>query len=200
MARLGFAVTGVDASERNIGTARAHAAEQGLAIDYRAGSAEALLADGTAPFDLVLNMEVVEHVANPAAFLRDCVRLLAPGGLMIVATLNRTSKAMALAVVGAEYILRWLPPGTHDWKKFVKPDEIVDALAGEPAQVAGPFGVSYDPFTGRWSRSGDAEVNYIMTVDKDPAGPAYDSLAGAGASSGLAGSVPWKRGWPFSQK
>ncbi len=167
MTRLGFAVTGVDASERNIGTAKAHAAEQGLEIDYRAGAAEALLAQGEAPFDVVLNMEVIEHVADPARFLQDCVKLLAPGGVMILATLNRTPKAMALAVLGAEYILRWLPVGTHDWKKFLKPDEILDFLAGEPVQVGGPFGVSYDPFTGRWSRSGDVDVNYMMTIDRD---------------------------------
>jgi 2-polyprenyl-6-hydroxyphenyl methylase/3-demethylubiquinone-9 3-methyltransferase len=169
MTRLGFSVTGVDASERNIGTARAHAAEQGLDIDYRAGAAEELLAQGEPPFDVVLNMEVIEHVADPAAFLKDCVRLLAPGGLMILATLNRTPKAMALAVLGAEYILRWLPVGTHDWKKFVKPKEILDMLADEPVQTAGPFGVSYDPFAGRWSRSGDVDVNYLMTIDKDAA-------------------------------
>ena len=169
MTRLGFSVTGVDASERNIGTASAHAAEQGLDIDYRCGAAEELLAHGEAPFDLVLNMEVVEHVADHTAFLKDTARLVAPGGFMIVATLNRTPKAMAMAVIGAEYILRWLPVGTHDWKKFLKPDEIAAALADEPVRVAGPFGVSYDPFTGRWSRSGDVDVNYMMTVDKDAA-------------------------------
>lgn len=169
MTRLGFSVTGVDASERNIGTARAHAAEQGLDIDYRAGAAEELLAQGEPPFDVVLNMEVIEHVADPTAFLKDCVRLLAPSGLMVLATLNRTPKAMALAVLGAEYILRWLPVGTHDWKKFIKPDEVLDMLSGEAVHTAGPFGVSYDPFTGRWSRSGDVDVNYLMTIDKDAA-------------------------------
>jgi 2-polyprenyl-6-hydroxyphenyl methylase/3-demethylubiquinone-9 3-methyltransferase len=166
MARLGFSVTGVDASERNIGVASAHARAQGLDIDYRADTAEALLAGGEPPFDVVLNMEVIEHVADPARFLQDCVKLLRPGGLMVVATLNRTPKALALAVVGAEYILRWLPPGTHDWKKFLKPIEILDFLRGEPVSVAGPFGVSYDPFTGKWSPSSDVDVNYMMTVDK----------------------------------
>ncbi|HUO23918.1 MAG TPA: bifunctional 2-polyprenyl-6-hydroxyphenol methylase/3-demethylubiquinol 3-O-methyltransferase UbiG [Caulobacteraceae bacterium] len=169
MARLGFAVTGVDASERNIGTARAHAAEQGLDIDYRASTAEALIEQGEPLFDVVLNMEVIEHVADPGAFLRDCVRLLAPGGVMILATLNRTPKSMALAVIGAEYILRWLPVGTHDWKKFIRPAEVLDMVAGDPVQVAGPFGVSYAPLTGRWSRSSDVEVNYMMTIDKDAA-------------------------------
>ena len=169
MTRLGFAVTGVDASERNIGTARAHAAEQGLDIDYRASTAEALLETGEPLFDVILNMEVIEHVADPTAFLKDCVRLLAPGGLMILATLNRTPKAAALAVFGAEYVLRWLPVGTHDWNKFLKPEEILDMLRDEPVQTGGPFGVSYDPFSGKWSRSGDVSVNYLMTIDKNAA-------------------------------
>jgi 2-polyprenyl-6-hydroxyphenyl methylase / 3-demethylubiquinone-9 3-methyltransferase len=164
MARLGFAVTGVDASERNIGTARAHAAEVGLAIDYRCATAEALLAETEERFDLILNMEVIEHVADPGAYLRDTARLLAPGGLMIVATLNRTLKALALGKIGAEYVLRWLPAGTHDWRRFLRPEEIRGFLAGEVFEVAGPFGVSFDPISGRWSRSADASVNYLMTV------------------------------------
>jgi 2-polyprenyl-6-hydroxyphenyl methylase/3-demethylubiquinone-9 3-methyltransferase len=164
MARLGFEVVGVDASERNIGAAKAHAASQGLAIEYLCSTVETLLAEESAPFDLILNMEVIEHVADPAAFLRDCSSLIAPGGLMIVATLNRTAKAMALAVIGAEHVLRWLPVGTHDWNKFVKPDEISAWLAGHPLEVEGPFGVSFNPLTGRWTESGDAEVNYMMTV------------------------------------
>src|SRR5258706_8973931 len=169
MTRLGFQVTGVDASERNIGTASAHAAEQGLAIDYRCSTAEALLEAGEPAFDVILNMEVIEHVADPGAFLRDCARMLAPGGLMIVATLNRTLKAFALAKVGAEYVLRWLPAGTHDWSKFLKPDELRGFLAAplpdaQPLTVDGPFGVVFDPLSGRWSQSHDADVNYMMTV------------------------------------
>jgi len=164
MTRLGFTVTGVDASERNIGTARAHAAEVGLAIDYRCATAEALLAETEERFDLILNMEVIEHVADPGAYLRDTARLLAPGGLMIVATLNRTLKALALGKIGAEYVLRWLPAGTHDWRRFLRPEEIRSFLAGEPFGVSGPFGVSFDPISGRWSRSADAGVNYLMTV------------------------------------
>ncbi|MDP3102462.1 MAG: bifunctional 2-polyprenyl-6-hydroxyphenol methylase/3-demethylubiquinol 3-O-methyltransferase UbiG [Phenylobacterium sp.] len=167
MSRLGFAVTGVDASERNIGTASTHAAEQGLTIDYRCATAEQLLAEGTPPFDVILNMEVIEHVADPGEYLRTCSRLLAPGGLMIVATLNRTLKAFALAKVGAEYVLRWLPAGTHDWTKFLKPDELRGFLKDEKLQVQGPFGVAYDPMNGRWCRSSDCDINYMMTVTRD---------------------------------
>ena len=169
MTRLGFQVTGVDASERNIGTASAHAAEQGLAIDYRAATAEALVAAREPPFDVILNMEVIEHVADPGDYLRDCARLLKPGGLMIVATLNRTLKALALAKIGAEYVLRWIPPGTHDWSKFLKPGEIRDFLAETPVIVDGPFGVVFNPLTGRWTESTDTDVNYMMTVVRDAA-------------------------------
>jgi len=168
MSRLGFTVTGVDASERNIGTASAHAAEVGVAVDYRCATAEALLAEG-ARFDVVLNMEVIEHVADPGQFLRDCAGMLKPGGLMIVATLNRTLKAFALAKVGAEYVLRWLPVGTHDWSKFLKPEELIGFLDGEPVNTDGPFGVVYDPLSGRWSQSHDCDVNYMVTVTRDAA-------------------------------
>ncbi len=166
MARLGFSVTGVDASERNIGTASAHAAETGVAVDYRCSTAEALKASGET-FDVILNMEVIEHVADPGQFLRDCAAMLKPGGLMIVATLNRTLKAFALAKVGSEYVLRWLPAGTHDWSKFLKPEELRGFLAGEPLTVDGPFGVVFDPLTARWSQSHDTDVNYMMTVTRD---------------------------------
>jgi 2-polyprenyl-6-hydroxyphenyl methylase/3-demethylubiquinone-9 3-methyltransferase len=178
MSRLGFAVTGVDASERNIGTAAAHAAEVGVTVDYRCSTAEALLAAGET-FDVILNMEVIEHVADPGQFLRDCAAMLRPatlepGGLMIVATLNRTLKAFALAKVGAEYVLRWLPAGTHDWSKFLKPEELRGFLAHEPQigghlAVDGPYGVVFDPLSGRWSQSHDADVNYMMTVARDAA-------------------------------
>jgi 2-polyprenyl-6-hydroxyphenyl methylase/3-demethylubiquinone-9 3-methyltransferase len=166
MTRLGFSVTGVDASERNIGTASAHAQSVGLGIDYRASTAEALEEAGEPAFDMILNMEVIEHVADPGAFLRSTARLLAPGGLMIVATLNRTVKSFALAKVGAEYVLRWVPAGTHDWNKFLRPDEIRGFLTGEPHVVDGPFGVSFNPLTGKWDRSADASVNYMMTISR----------------------------------
>jgi len=169
MTRLGFQVTGVDASERNIGTASAHSAEQGLVIDYRASTAEALVAAGEPLFDAILNMEVIEHVADPGAYLRSCASLLKPGGLMIVATLNRTLKAMALAKVGAEYILRWLPMGTHDWNKFLTPDELRGFLTAEPVTLDGPYGVVFNPLTGRWTESSDVSVNYMMTVVRDAA-------------------------------
>ena len=168
LSRLGFEVTGVDASEQNIGTAAAHAAEMELPIDYRASTAEALVETG-ARFDLVLNMEVIEHVADPGAFLRDTARLIAPGGLMIVATLNRTLKSLALGKLAAEYLLRWIPAGTHDWRRFLTPQELRGFLAGEPYEVAGPFGLAFDPLSGRWSGSDDAAVNYMMTVAAKPA-------------------------------
>jgi 2-polyprenyl-6-hydroxyphenyl methylase/3-demethylubiquinone-9 3-methyltransferase len=169
MARLGFSVTGVDASERNVAVAGAHASEGGLAIDYRAGAVEGLLTAGEAGFDVILNMEVIEHVADPGQFLRDCARLLTPGGLMILATLNRTLASLALAKIGAEYVLRWVPAGTHDWNKFLKPVEIRGFLAGEDLTVEGPFGVAFDPLSGRWSLSGDARTNYLMTIAREPA-------------------------------
>ena len=169
MRRLGFEVTGVDASERNIGVAGAHAAASGLDIAYRCATAEQLLAEGVKPFDVVLNMEVIEHVADPGQYLRDCTKLMAPDGLMILATLNRTLKALALAKIGAEYVLGWLPRGAHDWRKFLHPHEIRGFLTGEPMKVEGPFGVSYNPLADSWSLSGDDQVNYMMTVTPEPA-------------------------------
>lgn len=168
MARLGASVTGVDASEANIKTALTHAREQGLAIDYRAGTAEGLLAGGEPAFDIVLNMEVVEHVADPSQFLRDTARLVRPGGLMIVATLNKTAKALATAVIGAEYILRWLPPGTHDWSKFLAPEDVTGPLEDAGMKTETPIGVSFHPLSGAWKLSGDTSVNY-MVVARRPA-------------------------------
>ncbi len=161
MARLGATVTGIDAVARNIEIASVHAAESGLNIDYRAITAEDLLADGE-QFDMVLNMEVVEHVADPAAFLAVCARLVAPGGLTFAATLNRTPKAFALAIVGAEYVMRWLPRGTHDWRKFVKPSELVSGLEAGGIEMIELTGVVFNPLTGSWSRNrSDIDVNYM---------------------------------------
>jgi len=168
MTRLGASVTGVDASEANIKTAITHATEQGLAIDYRAGTAEGLLAAGEAPFDIVLNLEVVEHVADPAQFLADTARLVKPGGLIIVATLNKTAKALATAVIGAEYVLRWLPRGTHDWSKFLDPEDVRAPLKGAGMEIEDTVGVVFQPISGQWKIAGDTSVNY-MVVARRPA-------------------------------
>jgi len=165
MARLGASVTGVDAGARNIKTAIVHADAQGLVIDYRAGTAEGLLTEDER-FDVVLNMEVVEHVVSVPDFISTCSALLKPGGLMICATLNRTAKAFALAVVGAEYILRWLPPGTHDWAKFVTPAELVQALENAGLTSTRTQGVTYDPLRDRFHLSADLGVNYLVVAVK----------------------------------
>jgi 2-polyprenyl-6-hydroxyphenyl methylase/3-demethylubiquinone-9 3-methyltransferase len=167
MRRMGFAVTAVDAASENIGTARAHAAEQGLDIAYRAATVEQIEAEGAGPFDVVLALEIIEHVADPKAFIRACSRLIAPGGIMVVATLNRTLKSLALGKVAAEYVLRWVPAGTHDWRQFLKPDEIRLMLSAEPVAVSGPYGLAYNPLTDRWSESTDAGVNFMMVATRD---------------------------------
>ena len=167
MTRLGFTVTGVDASERNIGVAKVHAERGGLDIDYRVATAEHLLETGEPLFDLILNMEVIEHVAEPGAYLADCSRLLKPGGLMIVATLNRTLRSLAFAKIGAEYVLGWLPKGAHDWRKFLTPDELMQMAAGPGLEVSGPFGVAYSPLTDRWTRSDDCAINYMIAVARE---------------------------------
>lgn len=166
MARLGARVTGLDAGEANIKAASVHAAASGVEIDYRVGAVEGLLASGEAPFDIVLALEVVEHVVEPARFLADCAALLRPGGLLVMATLNRTAKAYALAIVGAEHILRWLPPGTHDWSRFVTPLEAAAALTGAGLSVDSPQGVSFNPLSGAWALSGDTAVNYMLAAQR----------------------------------
>jgi len=166
MARLGAGVTAVDAAEPNIKTAKVHAEEQGLTIDYRHGTAEQLLEEGEAQFDVVLNLEVVEHVATPDQFLRDSAKLLKPGGMMIVGTINRTSKAFVLAIFGAEWVMRWLPHGTHRFDKLIKPSEIRAALDGEGLELQVPVGVTYNPMQDEFSITSDASVNYMMTAVK----------------------------------
>ncbi len=163
MARLGFAATGADASERNIAIARAHAGS--LAIDYRCSSAEALVEAGAA-FDIVLNMEVVEHVADLASYLRATAALVRPGGLMFVATLNKTLKALALAKIGAEYVLGWLPRGTHDWNRFVEPRRLHAQLRGAGLTILKTQGVSFDPLAWDWKLSADTDVNYIVVAER----------------------------------
>lgn len=162
MARLGAAVTGIDAAQRNIATARLHAEGQGLAIDYRETTAEALAAEGR-QFDIVLALEIIEHVADVDLFLRSCGHLTKPGGLVFLSTLNRTAKAWALAIAGAEYLLRWLPRGTHDWKKFLKPSEVVRGLRSGGVETQEIVGVVYSPLSRAWSlNKRDLDVNYML--------------------------------------
>jgi len=163
MSRLGFAVLGADASEKNVKTAAAHAAGAGLGIDYRVATAESLAAAGAA-FDVVLNMEVVEHVADLAGYLAACAGLAKPGGLMFVATLNKTLKSLLLAKLAAEYVLRWLPPGTHDWNRFVEPARLRGMLEGAGLAVLRTQGVSFDPLNWAWKLSNDTDVNYMVVA------------------------------------
>jgi 2-polyprenyl-6-hydroxyphenyl methylase/3-demethylubiquinone-9 3-methyltransferase len=163
--RMGARVIGLDADAEGLAVARHHATESGLEIDYRQGSAEELAASG-AQFDLVLAMEILEHVADRDAFLAASAALTRPGGLLIAATLNRTAKAFALAIVGAEYVLRWLPAGTHDWRKFVRPSELASGLRRNGLAVEALAGVAYDPISGRWRLTGDLDVNYMLAATK----------------------------------
>lgn len=166
MRRLGANVVAIDASDRNVKTALVHAAEHGLDIDYQTTTVEALTDSGEPPFDVVLNLEVVEHVADPDAFLARSARLVRPGGLMVVATINRTLRALAFAKIGAEYILGWLPRGAHDPRRFLPPDALDRALAAAGMTPTGIAGVSYDPLMGLWKISGDVGINYIKTAIK----------------------------------
>ncbi len=164
MARLGADVVGADAAEGNIHVARIHAAREGLAIDYRATTAEALAEAGEA-FDVVLNMEVVEHVSDPPAYLAACHRLVRPGGIMVISTLNRTMKSFAAAIVGAEYVMRWLPRGTHDWRRFITPEELAALLGEAGFEVVDRTGFVFNPLGWSWSLSErDLSVNYAMTA------------------------------------
>jgi len=165
MARLGAAVTGIDAGAANVAAARLHADEMRLAIDYRAATAEALAAAGER-FDVVLALEVVEHVADLESFLADAAACVAPGGLIALATLNRTAKAFAFAILGGEYVLRWLPRGTHRWSQFVKPSELIGRLGGSALTVEEAFGLSWNPLTDRWSESRDLSVNYMVVATR----------------------------------
>jgi 2-polyprenyl-6-hydroxyphenyl methylase / 3-demethylubiquinone-9 3-methyltransferase len=165
MARLGAAVVGADPAEPNVEAARVHAAREGLTIDYRATTAEAL-ADSGERFDVVLAMEVVEHVADVTLFVSRCAEMAKPGGLMVVATLNRTIKSFALAIVGAEYVLRWLPRGTHQWDKFVTPNELEIALEKSGLTVTEQTGVIYNLLADRWQLSSDMDVNYMVAAEK----------------------------------
>ena len=168
LARLGAVVIGVDPSEANIEAARLHAGQAELSIDYRCGTAEELAETGER-FDLVLAMEVVEHVADVDAVRRAAApRWCKPGGLMIVATINRTLKSFALAIVGAEYILRWLPRGTHQWDKFVTPNELEIAMDQSGLRVLDQRGMIYNLLRDRWQLSTDTDVNYMVAAEKAP--------------------------------
>ena len=168
MARLGAEVVGLDAAEANIAVARLHADQAGVGVDYRATTAEDMVAAGE-HFDIVLSLEVVEHVADPAAFVANCCRLVRPGGLIVMATLTRTARSFGMAIVGAEYVLRWLPRGTHDWRKFLRPSELSDMLRAGGAKVEDVSGMTYNPLFDEWSLSRDVAVNYLVSATVPPA-------------------------------
>jgi 2-polyprenyl-6-hydroxyphenyl methylase / 3-demethylubiquinone-9 3-methyltransferase len=166
MARLGATVVGADAAPRNIPVAQLHAQQAGLSIDYRHTTAEDMAAAGER-FDVVLNMEVVEHVADPLAYLSACQQLLNPGGLMICSTLNRNAKSFAMAIVGAEWVMRWLPKGTHDWRKFITPDELTDLIRRAGLDPVDRKGMVFNPLGWSWSLSArDLSCNYVTASVK----------------------------------
>jgi 2-polyprenyl-6-hydroxyphenyl methylase/3-demethylubiquinone-9 3-methyltransferase len=165
MARLGANVTGIDAGEKNIVIARLHAEQSGLEIDYRAATAEALAAAGE-QFDIVLNMEVVEHVDNVPLYMKSCADLVAPGGLLFTASINRTLRAYAFAIVGAEQVLRWLPKGTHDYAKFLTPEEISALVSRNGLRVVEKTGVVFHPLADEWRQSRDTGINYMVLAEK----------------------------------
>jgi 2-polyprenyl-6-hydroxyphenyl methylase / 3-demethylubiquinone-9 3-methyltransferase len=166
LARLGFAVTGIDPAENNVDVARAHAARSCVAVDYRKVTAETLMEERAA-FDVVLAMEVVEHVPDVPAFVAAAASLVKPGGLFIAATINRTKRSFALAILGAEYVLRWLPVGTHSWDKFVTPDELEQAIADGGLEVFDRQGVVFNPLTDKWSLARDMAVNYMLAARRE---------------------------------
>ena len=165
MTRLGATVVGADAAERNIHIARLHAEQSGLEIDYRATSAETLAAAGE-KFDIVLNMEVVEHVDNVPLYMKSVADLVAPGGLLFTATINRTLRAYAFAIVGAEQVLRWLPKGTHDYAKFLTPEEISALVSRNGLSVTEKTGVVFHPLADEWRLSRDTGINYMVLAEK----------------------------------
>jgi len=165
VARMGATVVGADPSEKNIRIAQTHAAETGVEIDYRAVTAEQL-AEAGEMFDVVLNMEVVEHVADVDFFMRTCASMVKPGGLMFVATINRTMKARALAIFAAENILRWLPRGTHQYEKLVRPEELEAPLGASGMDIIHRTGVFFNPLQDRWNLSPDMDVNYMLLAKR----------------------------------
>ncbi len=165
LARLGATVTGIDAAERNIAVAQLHAEQADVAIDYRVATAEALAAAGE-NFDIVLSMEVIEHVDNVPLYMHSCAALTKPGGLLFTATLNRSLRSLGLAIIGAEYVLRWLPRGTHQFEKFLSPDEIRALVARDGLRVLDRTGVVYHPLADEWRLSPDMGVNYMVLAQK----------------------------------
>ena len=165
MSRLGASVTGIDASEKNINVAKIHSEENGLKIKYNCTSPENL--KNSEKYDVILNLEVVEHVDNIELYIESCEKLLAANGLMFTATLNRSLTSYIKAIIGAEYILRWLPIGTHDWNKFIKPEELVNYLSKVKLKTADIKGLNFNPLTNKWKRSNDLSVNYIVCSLKD---------------------------------
>ena len=166
LARMGFELLGADASDENIQVAAAHASRSGLKLRYRAATAETLVGEGLR-FDFVIAMEVAEHVADVGAFVGACAKLVAPGGLLIVATINRTLKSLALAKIGAEYVLRWLPVGTHDWNRFIAPGELQQQLQDAGLDVLNVQGVRFDPLRWDWQLARDTDVNYMVVATKE---------------------------------
>ena len=169
MARLGAKVTGIDALEKNVKTAKTHAEQAGLDIDYRFGAVEKMVENSEAPFDVVLNMEVIEHVNDPAEFMKTCSHMVRPGGMLFCSTLNRTAKAFTMAIFGAEYIMRWLPKGTHQYAKFIKPIELVRMLKDAGLNPDTPQGMVLNPLTSVWKISDDTAVNYVVTATRPEA-------------------------------
>ena len=165
MSRLGAEIVGADASETNIEVAKIHAEQTGVTVDYRATTSEALAAEGE-QFDIILNMEVVEHVADVDLFMASCCEMVKPSGLMFIATINRTAKARMLAIFMAEKVLRWLPVGTHEFEKLVKPEELEEAFTKGGMSLLDESGVTYNPVLDRWSKSKDMDVNYMMLATK----------------------------------
>jgi 2-polyprenyl-6-hydroxyphenyl methylase / 3-demethylubiquinone-9 3-methyltransferase len=165
LARLGARVTAIDPARRNIEVAQDHAAKAGLSIDYRCTSAEALVTEG-ALFGAVLAMEVIEHVSDVENFLRHASAMVRPGGVLVAATLNRTLKSFAFAIVGAEYVLRWVPRGTHTWSQFVTPQELAKALRAAGLHIKDETGVIYDPVAAKWRLSHDMDINYIIAANR----------------------------------
>ena len=170
LAKMGAEVVGADAAPTNVEVARRHAAQSGVGVDYREATAEALAAAGET-FDAVLAMEIVEHVADVEAFVAACTSMVRPGGLTVFATINRTMKALALAIVGAEYVLRWLPKGTHEYAKLVRPDELRRAFAANGLTPRKPVGVFYSPLRDAWALSEDTDVNYMIIAERAAAAP-----------------------------